>query len=90
MLIKQVIIFLLFSAIAISANNNAPEYQVVQTTDGLVRGKIATTIIENREFYEFKGIPFAKPPVGNLRFKVSFESHYHTEIVDIKMRFNYL
>ena len=29
---------------------------IVQTRDGLVSGKIATTIIENLPFYEIKGI----------------------------------
>ena len=63
-----------FFIIAVAAVDTsiAPDEQIVSTKDGLVRGLKETTIVESREFYSFKGIPFAKPPIGNLRFKVSF------------------
>ena len=61
----------LFFTIIIGIFGQSADRITVQTKYGLVRGKIATTIVENREFYEFLGIPFAKPPNGNLRFKVS-------------------
>lgn len=40
---------------------------VVETTSGLVRGYTKTLL--GREVHVFTGIPFAKPPVGPLRFR---------------------
>lgn len=46
-------------------------YKTVQTAHGLVRGQKKTSLtFPKTTYYSFKGIPFAKPPVGNLRFKV--------------------
>ncbi|KAJ9588458.1 hypothetical protein L9F63_018191, partial [Diploptera punctata] len=42
---------------------------VVRTTDGLVRGKYQTSIRSNVTFAAFMGIPFARPPIGPLRFE---------------------
>lgn len=47
------------------------EYKIVVTNDGAIRGLRKTTLIKKIDFYSFKGIPFAKPPVNDLRFKVS-------------------
>lgn len=43
---------------------------VVNTKYGKLQGKLQKSI-EGIEFCSFKGIPYAKPPVGELRFKVS-------------------
>lgn len=43
---------------------------VVNTVNGLVRGKKFLTLYESKPYYSFKGIPYAKPPLGDLRFKV--------------------
>lgn len=40
---------------------------VVQTEYGLVRGTFST----QTSVWEFRGIPYAGPPTGNNRFKVS-------------------
>ncbi|PSN47919.1 hypothetical protein C0J52_03361 [Blattella germanica] len=42
---------------------------LVQTQQGLIRGTTLTSQRNNRSFFVFMGIPYAKPPVGNLRFK---------------------
>lgn len=44
---------------------------VTQTDKGLVMGEILTTVLKNQEYLSFQGIPYAKPPVGKLRFKVN-------------------
>lgn len=42
----------------------------VLTKQGLVSGKIFHTPVENVEYYGFMGIPYAAPPVNELRFMV--------------------
>lgn len=44
---------------------------VVTTESGRIAGKVSTTLLENRPFLSFKGIPYGKPPIGDLRFKVN-------------------
>lgn len=44
---------------------------VLSVTEGKLKGKICTDY-NGREYYSFQGIPYAKPPVGELRFKVTF------------------
>ena len=41
----------------------------VDTRSGQLRGSVQKSI-DGFDFYAFKGIPYAKPPVGELRFKV--------------------
>ncbi|XP_063239420.1 esterase E4-like isoform X2 [Bacillus rossius redtenbacheri] len=49
--------------------NSLPDGSVLaRTKDGLLRGKVATSIW-NKPYYSFQGVPFAQPPVGELRFK---------------------
>ncbi|CAG9785524.1 unnamed protein product [Diatraea saccharalis] len=47
-----------------SCNEDMP---CVQTAQGLLKG--VTSKFENETYYSFKGIPYAKPPIGDLRFK---------------------
>ena len=42
---------------------------LVATESGKVRGTVSLSRIR-REFYSWKGIPFAEPPLGRLRFAV--------------------
>src|SRR5580698_4763467 len=41
---------------------------VVRTVEGPVRGFVETEPSTGRRVYEFLGIPYAAPPVGNLRW----------------------
>lgn len=43
---------------------------VVHTDNGDVRGNTEVTLLHYRKFYAFRGIPYAQPPIGELRFKV--------------------
>lgn len=51
----------------------------------LNQGKIIGSFLKSREgrvFKAYQGIPYAKPPVGDLRFKVKFTcSLYNCKIV---------
>lgn len=44
---------------------------IVQTQLGALKGRIAEDY-NGKSYYSFQGIPYAKPPLGELRFKVSF------------------
>lgn len=46
------------------------QYFTVETANGRIRGKQNRTLFGERLFYSFRGIPFAKPPINELRFKV--------------------
>ncbi|XP_049850038.1 esterase FE4-like [Schistocerca gregaria] len=47
---------------------NAQEYVTVSTQEGDVRGQVESTYT-NKTMYSFRGIPYAEPPVGDLRFQ---------------------
>lgn len=47
-----------------------PDTTIVETSFGPVRGIKRTSAVGD-QFFSFRGIPYAKPPVGELRFKVS-------------------
>lgn len=49
----------------------AKEVPLVDTDGGLVSGILEETL-KGREFYSFYGIPFAQPPLGKLRFLVTY------------------
>jgi len=61
---EMVLSFLLL--VAVASFIPAPEKDgIIKTTDGLVSG----TVNSDGDIHVFKGIPFAAPPVGNLRWK---------------------
>ncbi|XP_031348618.1 venom carboxylesterase-6-like [Photinus pyralis] len=59
-----IFIFVLFYL----ANASEEESVVVRTDLGIVKGHYRYSY-DNRKFLAFEGIPYAKPPVGNLRFE---------------------
>lgn len=46
------------------------EEPIIEISDGKLRGTI-TQNLKGEKIYSFLGVPFAKPPIGELRFKVS-------------------
>lgn len=44
---------------------------IVKTNSGDIQGSVATSFQDRRTYYSFRGIPYAQPPIGPLRFKVS-------------------
>ncbi|XP_043248310.1 juvenile hormone esterase-like [Colletes gigas] len=55
---------------------------VVQTDKGPVKGKLAKTAFHRRDYSAFLGIPFAKPPVKDLRFKDPVEAEPWKEVLN--------
>jgi hypothetical protein len=43
---------------------------LVTIAQGAARGSVMTSL-HGRDFCSYRGIPFAEPPVGELRFRVS-------------------
>lgn len=43
---------------------------IADTNYGLIQGILMLSLL-NDVFYSFRGIPYAKPPLNELRFKVS-------------------
>uniref|UniRef100_A0A0K8TUN9 Carboxylic ester hydrolase n=1 Tax=Epiphyas postvittana TaxID=65032 RepID=A0A0K8TUN9_EPIPO len=63
---KYILLFLLFCAVMESSGqNNDPEVTVEQ---GRLLGAVEQ-LYDNSSYYSFKGIPYALPPVGPLRFR---------------------
>lgn len=47
------------------------DYPEVQISSGLIKGIKMTSFWTNQTFYAFQGVPYAAPPIGDLRFKVT-------------------
>ena len=47
---------------------------VVHTNNGPVHGLPLNTLFENKPYIAFRGIPYAEPPLGDLRFKVNVKT----------------
>lgn len=46
------------------------EYEIINTTYGKVRGVKRNNVYESYgDYVAFEGIPYAKPPLGELRFR---------------------
>lgn len=43
---------------------------IVHIHEGFIRGTTLSSIRSNLTFFAFMGIPYARPPIGELRFKV--------------------
>ena len=54
----------------VNAITHDGENKIVQIESGKIKGKIGATHFEDLAYYAFLGIPYAKPPVKSLRFKV--------------------
>lgn len=54
--------------IAVFSQSN--EYKIIETEYGPIRGIKDTTVFDEKPFYAYRGIPYAQPPIGNLRYQV--------------------
>lgn len=46
------------------------QFYTVETSSGRIRGVLNHSLFDGKSYVSFRGIPFAKPPINQLRFKV--------------------
>ncbi|XP_013162744.1 PREDICTED: esterase E4-like [Papilio xuthus] len=57
---------------------------IVETKLGKVAGKRVESVLPNEKYYSFLGIPYAEPPVGELRFKSPKPRQSWTGVLEAK------
>ncbi|PSN38456.1 hypothetical protein C0J52_15620 [Blattella germanica] len=62
------VVFIILVAVKVSNADNSEEEPLVNTEQGILRG-LTTISIRDQQFFAFLGVPYAKPPVGELRFR---------------------
>ena len=72
------VIFIITNVCATSDNRSV---KVIETQNGKVQGSKLLTLVEQKEYYSFKGIPFAQPPIGSFRFKVLSKIFYFINLL---------
>lgn len=61
-------VFLIFAGITSAAPD---QHRIVETKYGQIRGFKRTSFLDKVDYYSYLGIPYAKAPLGQRRFKVS-------------------
>lgn len=63
-------VYVLLLIFSIDADGSVSDNSlIVNTESGAIQGSVLKTLLDKRSFYSFKGIPYAQPPLGALRFK---------------------
>jgi carboxylesterase type B len=63
-------------------NNVSADSPIVTTSLGQVKGSSLFIKEKNRTISVFQGIPYAKPPVGELRFKAAEPANKWNGVLD--------
>ena len=79
-MVDKLFFCLLISCFNVSLAEEDKETKIIQTGSGPIRGKVV--LKNDKEYYEFRGIPFAQPPVGKLRFKPPQPVAPWTDVLD--------
>lgn len=61
--------FIYLQIVLLLEENANRVYKTIETDNGAVRGLTNETMLHRKPYLSFRGIPFAKPPIGELRFK---------------------
>ena len=54
----------------------------VEVSEGWLEGEKLKVVTDDVYYYSFKGIPYAEPPVGKLRFKVCTKFLLHNYLLN--------
>lgn len=79
------VLFIIFSSARAHDNKKYNDNPIVNTPSGRLKGSLLYSWT-NKRIYSFRGVPFAEPPVGNLRFKVEYsheiivKNNLHVEV----------
>lgn len=75
-LISIILIVYLDSYVLSSSDEaqNGEQFCTITTESGLIRGKSNVTLFDAKVYYSFRGVPYAKPPINERRFKVNFKN----------------
>lgn len=95
---KKLLIIILFSLVVVVvilisiyvsdfATTDFDAYKVIETKDGAVRGQLKATNFNGKPYYAFQGIPYAKSPVGELRFKVSDSNRTSFAVITVSIQY---
>lgn len=68
-LFNRLVLIVCLIMMATVSGGSATKSSIVQTDSGRVKGTHETTLLGQREYSAFRGIPYAKAPIGPLRFK---------------------
>ncbi|KZC04930.1 Cholinesterase [Dufourea novaeangliae] len=60
------------------------ESPIVQTKSGPVQGSVWKTPWHNVKYFSFRGVPYAQPPIGDLRFKPPVPIDPWTNVLDAR------
>ncbi|KAG5884899.1 hypothetical protein JTB14_032584 [Gonioctena quinquepunctata] len=67
------------------ANDPEEDRPIITLPNGIIRGELKKTIGENKTYYSYMSIPFAKPPVGELRFAPPQPADNWDDILEAKV-----
>lgn len=63
-------------SVSICANGLSSDAPTVRVDSGEIAGTYEYTYVSGRRLYAFLGVPYARPPVQNYRFKVVASKNY--------------
>lgn len=63
--------FVFFTLFLITEGQPDSSHRIVETKNGLIRGVRLKTLLKNLDYFAFRGVPYGKAPIGELRFKVN-------------------
>lgn len=61
-----------FNTFSGKASDNDNSYRIAYTRNGYIRGIRYWSLPNYRAYYSYLGIPYAEPPINDLRFRVIF------------------